>query len=257
MLDKIQRILALCDTEQRVMPPTALYNEGWLLRLALDWFSFHPGIDHILSVPNDATWYSEVLLASPFLTRVRGDRLAESYTHADAVIGQFAIGNSGRGDLVLLENTRHFVVVEAKLHSKLSTGTKNAPGYDQAARNVACMAHILSIIGTPPDMLNRLGFIVLAPESQISRGTFEQQLSRDSLYAKVKARVAAYNDPQRELWFTDWFLPMLKRMQVVAISWEAIADVIGTSDPDTATGFRAFYEQCLVYNGLVKTGPPS
>jgi hypothetical protein len=32
-------MLELCATENTLFPPTILYNEGWMLRLILDWFS--------------------------------------------------------------------------------------------------------------------------------------------------------------------------------------------------------------------------
>lgn len=250
-------MLELCDTDQRVMPPTELYNEGWMLRLTLDWFASHPDVDHLLAVPSDAVWYSEALLASRFLPRERGDQLAESYTHADGAIGHFGIGGSGAGDLVLLAGARHFVVTEAKLQSKLSSGTKNASGYDQAARNVACMAHILSVKGPRPEKMDRLGFAVLAPASQISLGVFEKELTKESLRAKVEARVATYRDSARDAWFTDWFLPTLDQVQVVAVSWEEIADVIGEVAPDGSDAFRVFYQRCLAYNGLGGSGTPA
>ena len=37
----VARILLACGTEASVLPPTALYNEGWLLRLTLEALS-HP-----------------------------------------------------------------------------------------------------------------------------------------------------------------------------------------------------------------------
>lgn len=234
------------------MPPTELYNEGWLLRLVLDWFSRHPETEHPLSVPADGRWYSEALLASQFLPRWRGDPLAESYTHADAAIGHFDIGNSGEGDLLLRPNARHFVVVEAKLGSRLSGGTKNAPGYDQAARNVACTAHTLSRCGRRPEETSRLGFFVVAPASQISRGVFDHQLSKGSIREKVSQRVAAYQDPDREAWLRDWFNPALDQMGVEAISWEEVLNRIGEKDPESTEAMRTFYLGCLKYNRLDK-----
>jgi hypothetical protein len=257
VLERIQRMLERCDTDDRVMPPTELFNEGWLLRLTLDWFSLHPEVGHVLSVPRGARWYSEALLASRFLPRTRGDHLAESYTHADGVIGHFEIGNSGEGDLTLKHDAQQFVVVEAKLRSKLSAGTKNAPEYDQAARNIACMAHILSIEGPRPEMMERLGFVVLAPASQIERGVFQEQLSADSIRKKVTKRVAAYQDPERDAWLAEWFLPMLERIDVAALSWEEIADFIGQHEEEVSKAFRTFYDCCLEHNRLERTEPPT
>jgi hypothetical protein len=56
-----------------------------------------------------------------------------------------------------------FVVIEAKMFSNLSRGTKNALEYDQAARNVACMAHTIAKSGIQVDDLKSVGFFVIAP----------------------------------------------------------------------------------------------
>ena len=56
----------------------------------------HGGDRYPLSPLPEARWFSEAWLASAFLPRFRGDRLAESRTHADAVVGHFTIGNPGR-----------------------------------------------------------------------------------------------------------------------------------------------------------------
>jgi hypothetical protein len=41
MFNQIIKMLQTCDTDQGVLPPTEVYNEGWMLRLILDWFSRH------------------------------------------------------------------------------------------------------------------------------------------------------------------------------------------------------------------------
>jgi len=38
MLETITGILNRCGLPDSVIPPTELYNEGWMLRLVLDWF---------------------------------------------------------------------------------------------------------------------------------------------------------------------------------------------------------------------------
>lgn len=250
MFERIKDILERSDTNERVMPPTELYNEGWLLRAALDWFAEHPAVSHELTVPEGARWYSEALLPSQFLARWRGDPLTETYTHADGAVGQFRIGESGAGDLALDGSAKHFVVLEAKLNSKLSSGIKNAPGYDQAARNVACMGHIIALAGCRPETAETLGFFVVAPASQIERGLFEQQLTKESIEQKVSQRVAAYEDAERKAWFDEWFAPMLERMQVATISWEDVLAAIAAVDEPSGRSFAEFYARCLRYNRL-------
>ena len=48
-IDRISEMLRWSDGESKVFPPTLLYNEGWLLRLILDWFSTHEVKDHPIS----------------------------------------------------------------------------------------------------------------------------------------------------------------------------------------------------------------
>ncbi len=71
---------------------------------------------------------------SQFLPRFRGDPLAEGWTNADGCIDHFHI-NERKGDLILDAGAEHFVVVEAKMGSGLSSGTTRALGYNQAARS--------------------------------------------------------------------------------------------------------------------------
>ena len=85
-------------------------------------------------------WYSEGLLSSPFLARTRPDNLAEGYTHADIALGSFSVDSSNRGDISIESDDGIFGVIEAKMGSQLSPGTRNAPDYDQASRNLACIA---------------------------------------------------------------------------------------------------------------------
>jgi hypothetical protein len=127
----------------RPFPPTLLYNEGWFLRLVLDWFSRHDVQGHPLSFGAGARWFSEALLPSAFLARHRGDRLAESWTHADGVVGHFLIGEGGKALLRLAPEAGQLLVLEAKLFRGLSPGVTKARYYDQAARTVACMAEVL------------------------------------------------------------------------------------------------------------------
>lgn len=130
MYPAIVEILSRCGTEAAVLPPTQLYNEGWLLRLVLDRLAQSKQGDHPPSLEPGAIWYSEALLPSRFLPTRRGDTLAESFTHADGVVGHFRVRSGLRGDVELLPQPAQFMVIEAKLGSSLSAGTKNAPAYD-------------------------------------------------------------------------------------------------------------------------------
>jgi len=147
MLEIIKVLLEELDSDKKHMPPTILYNEGWLLRVILWYLSQYQIKDLPFSFCNGADWYSEGLLRSPFLPVYRGDELAESYTHADGIIGNIAVGGVGQSDIRLIDPYEQFIVLEAKLYSRLSGGTTRAPGYNQAARNIACMAEVVKRSG--------------------------------------------------------------------------------------------------------------
>lgn len=228
-------------------PPTILYNEGWLLRLVIDWFSESGVTDHPLSFPKDGHWFSEARLSSAFLPRFRGDPLAESHTNADGVIGHFTIGSRGKTDLALTPNATHFVVLEAKLYSGLSKGVAHAKYYDQAARNVACMAKVLSLANCKPQSFTQLGFYVLAPEDQIKSRTFSSHLDKQSIKAKVIRRILSYKG-ERDDWFKDWFKPTLEVIDIRSISWESILDIIIGRDSKIGGSLKKYYSRCLTLN---------
>ena len=247
MLHALTRILSGCGGETPLMPPTEVYNEGWMLRLVLDWLDRNRTLVHPLSFAPDARWYSEALLASRFLPLARGDTRAEGYTHADGVVGHFTVTPGIRSEAVLLPGARQLMVIEAKMGSPLSEGTKNAAAYDQAARNVACIAHMLGAAGVRPDSFSCLSFCVVAPASQIESGTFGDLVTKASIESKVRQRVASYGGVH-DAWFEDIFRPTLDRIDLKLLSWEAILDAL----PDAADvdDLHRFYAQCRRFNPL-------
>ncbi len=228
-----------------------------MLRLVLDWFDRNRQAEqHELGFEPGATWYSEALLPSRFLPLVRGDSLAESFTHADGVIGHFRVQSGDRGDAALIAEPKQFVVTEAKLGSSLSVGTKNAPTYDQAARNVACMAFMLGDASVKPESLRRLAFYVLAPQKQIESGIFGALVSKESIRSQVEARIASYGERHHE-WFSSVFVPTLERIDVDVLAWERVLEPIAKSSEGPA--FKAFYAKCLKFNPgrLKRAGNPA
>lgn len=245
---RIEALLKSCETDFPLMPPTQLYNEGWMLRLTVDRFA---SIDlknepHPLAVPSECRWYSDALLPSAFIAKSRGDSRAESWTHADGVIGHFDIGNGAKGNLTLLTDAKHFVVLEAKMFSKLSAGVKNATYFNQAARNVACMAEVLKHAGRSATEFKALGFYVLAPRSQIQGGIFDEHLAKDSIRRVVEKRVAEFGGKQNK-WLSEWFLPTHAKLDIKAISWEDLIAFLAERDPD-AEQLIVFYRRCLEFN---------
>lgn len=223
MIERVAHLLALCQGDASVMPPTELFNERWLLRLALDWYSGQPPSASLLAFEDNARWYSEGLLASPFLARFRGDPLAEGYTHADGITGHFNTTPGERSEIRARGDATQLVVVEAKMGSPLSPRTQNAPDYDQAARNSACLAHLIEQPGCMPDELSRFAFYVIAPRSQVENGVFGARVSKESIYEKVQARVAMYEGTKDD-WFEKVFIPALKHLSIDVVAWEDIVE---------------------------------
>ena len=250
-IQRIARMLADCRSDTRVFPATDLYNEGWMLRLVLDWFASRPGIEHDLAFSLEDRWYSEALLPSAFLPRFRGDPLAESWTHADGVIGRFRIGAKGDGDLSLSPDSTRLVVTEAKMFSKLSSGVKNAAFFNQAARNVACIAEVIRLAQSIPDEMEQIGFFVIAPQSQIDSGTFSSLVQKDAIREVVAKRVAAYESEDRNRWFEESFVPLLDKIRIGEISWEALVMLISEHDPDFGPELADFYAKCIDFNQFV------
>jgi hypothetical protein len=240
MHERISHILGSAGNGSAPIRPTELFNEGWMLRLLLDYLSTNPVDGHPFSFFEGARWFSEALLPSAFLARRRGDELAEGWTNADGVVGHFAISLAAKGDLTLSPQAKQFVVIEAKMYSELSPGVKRCADYDQAARNVACMAEVLSRAQRPPAAVERLAFLVVAPESEISRGIFNKRVEKLGIRAAVEARVRAYAG-DRDEWLTSKFAATLDAIEVKLISWEEALQGL----PDE---FRQFYRSCLKYN---------
>lgn len=226
--------------------PTELYNENWLLKLALHQASKMNDASFPLGFKPSSTWFSESLLPTAFKARYQGDQLSESRTNADGVIGHFSIGTKGKADLDLHPDALQFTVVEAKIGSPLSPGIKNDRNYDQAARTVACMAEVIALSKIDPAKLERLDFIVLAPRYSIENGIFANEMEPSSIRSKVRKRVAAYGG-EHDDWFVDRFEPILERIQLCVLSWEDTIKWIGRTKPTVASDLFEFYELCLDY----------
>jgi len=84
-------LLESFDLDSPNFPPTLIYNEGWMLRILLDWFSKNQNIEHTFKYHKSSKWFSEAQLPTPFHARYRRDNLAEKRTKADGIIGQFDI----------------------------------------------------------------------------------------------------------------------------------------------------------------------
>lgn len=247
LIDRIQKMLMASGDSSRNFPATILYNEGWLLRLVLEWFSEQADDTHPLRFVSGARWFSEGLLPSQFLRGAVGNRLAEGWTHADGVIGHFGFSGS-TAEVRLAADATQMTVTEAKLFAELSPGVSHACYFDQAARNVACLAEVLHRAGRHPDQFTSLGFLVLAPAEQINAGVFEKEMTKQSIRDKVSRRVSEYGDSGKDQWLLEWFLPILAKARIECISWESIIHHVNSLDPRFGADLSEFYNLCLQFN---------
>lgn len=245
IFDRIGTLLRGCSTDSSHLPPTYLYNEGWMLRLIMDWFdqAGSTAHGHRLAISPDGEWGSEVLLPTTFKAQHRGDPRAESATHADGVIGHFNLRNGTKRGLELRAEGTQLVILEAKMFSGFSAGTKNAPAFNQAARSVACVAEVLRRAGRSPLKIDILAFHVLAPASQITLGRFDPFLEKNSIRTQVAKRAADY-DGTLDAWLASWFLPTMDKIEIRAISWEELIRDITHVDP-YGRQLNDFYQHCL------------
>ena len=246
-MDRVRSMLEACEGGAPAFPPSTLFGEHWLLRVVVDWFERHGGDRYPMSPGPGARWFSEAWLPSAFLPRYRGDALGESRTHADAAVGHFRIGDPGTSGLTLADEARQFVLIEAKLFNRLSSGVKNAPSFDQAARSVACMAEVLRRSAREPSAMDDLAFLVLAPQGRIDDGVFARDTAAEAIRAKVRRRVEAYAGG-RDAWLADWFEPTLDRVDVRCLAWEEVIETIAFHDPATGQAIDSFYGKCLHFN---------
>ncbi len=252
---RIFEMLCAANSVDRKFPATIFYNEGWLLRVVLDWLAREPLRGCRLDFASAARWFSEALLPSQFLARARSDHLAEGWTHADGIIGHVTIGSGALANAALAKDASQFIVIEAKLFSPLSPSVTHAPAFDQAARNVACIAEMLCRARRQPNRLSSLGFFVLAPAEQIvEKKLFSPLLSKESINEKVTRRVSQYDGSregeEKRRWFQEWFMPTLEHVEVAAISWEEIIKAIQEKDARFGAELSSFYDECREFNRI-------
>ena len=240
--------------------PTFLYNEGWMLRLVLNWFSKNRGdAGYLISFDKDAKWFSEGRLETIFANE-KGFKIGENYTVADGAYGNIVIGTQeaktggndidakGISDIRLKRGCRQFVTIEAKMFSGFSKGVTNAPSYDQVARYVANMTYVVSKDVTNMDNIKDLAFYAFLPCKQKSKPNIKKYILKEHIKEEVKKRVDDYKKcksyPEKEKWFNTLFEPLLKKIKIDLISWEDILEYIRGVDKESHEMLNEFYKLC-------------
>lgn len=248
MLNHILDILSKAGEDDSNIRPTELYNEGWLLRLTLSAAQAGQLHQREFELFADSTWFCEALLPTQFKAKRGGDNLAETRTHADAAVGHIKVGSKGKADLTLQKDPTQLCIFEAKMYSRLAPGTTNFQDYNQAARNVACIAELISTQQAHVSAFQHLAFYVLTPADASTNHETHEYLKKNRIEEAVRRRVEAYRGRDdyeaKNTWFEECFMPTLKRIEIALLHWEHVVQ----ENPDLI----AFLDKCRMLNSKSK-----
>lgn len=242
-MNSLLEIIESIDSPNSKINPTDIYNEGWMTRL----FVYY-SIKDKLKVENIdystvSNWCAEAVISSPFQPRKRMDNMGEGFTHADMAIGDFKVDFSDNGEIKLMENAKLFGIIEAKMGSNLSQGTKNAPNYNQASRNLAC----ISAKTAKTEECNTF-FGVVAPEIKIKHHKLEEQLNKNFLLKQIRDRFEMYPKEYRQEKKMEAVLEKAMKTNVWCLSYEQWLEKFTNSD--TIEELSTFYEKAKKWNKI-------
>lgn len=137
-MDDIVEIINSIETDKPNINPTEIYNEDWMTRILVK-----KSIESKLKIKNIdfsriRNWTSEALISSPF---IQAPNHKEGYTHVDMALGDFIVNYDKRGQIIINKDAEIFGILEAKMKSNLSQVTKYVENYNQASRNIVCIAN--------------------------------------------------------------------------------------------------------------------
>jgi hypothetical protein len=225
-----------------LFPETLIFNESWLLRaVLLAWKAGggRSGLD-FLPFPGDARLYSEGQLYTPFTTRFRGDKQAESHTHVDGIAGHLLL--AGKSGIALEQDFKYIAAFEAKMYSPLAGGVTHAPAYDQISRTAACIVNAVLRTGRQDGYAAHL--VVLYPEDSrsIDPARYTQAAIADQIAARTQAYLEAGGPGRDRGSFAEGWQSVFQNLQIWFVSWEEALAKIASDDLDR------FYELCKQFN---------
>ena len=251
-------------------PRTLVLNEGWLLRLALEWHHAHKGQgQELLRVENGETWFSEGIPRSPFRPAENAPGAGEGRTHIDGVIGRFAIRPNTKAGIVLQQEASRLVVIEAKIASPIGRWTQNTPpparaDYDQIARTAATALWALwrggeadaGADGVPLRNNATLSVLLVAPESGCDTSVLRfRERTEQARRARVRRGIEAWLEAlNHEGPLAAWWVAALDcletRTTIELVSWQEIAAAITASDRDGGEKYETLLNRCLGAHGI-------
>jgi cyclophilin family peptidyl-prolyl cis-trans isomerase len=229
-------IETICDLNllSAKINPTIIYNEGWMIRLLVIESMLEKikiGSIDFEKLANK-NWSSEALIGNPFLDSKVINR--ENHTHCDIILGDFKVDFEKSGAIELNETPEFLGIIEAKMKSGLSQGTTNAPNYNQASRNVCCLAH------TTQNTNCSTFFIIVAPQKKINK-KIETQIKE--IKSQIEKRFAHSGmDYPKEI------KNKVDNCEISIISYEDWIEKI--KEKAERECIYNFYKKCLEYNKI-------
>ena len=222
------------------MNPTEIYNEGWMTRLLVH-YSVQENITiQEIDFKELKNWTSEGLISSPF---IKASKLREGYTHADMALGDFEIDFEKRGQINVKKNAKLFGILEAKMKSPLSKGTRHVPQYNQASRNIACIAY--NTIGKD----TKIFFGVVAPEITLTNHKIAEKLHPDNFKKEIRSRFAKHKEKNlTEAESEEATLAKLESIRTFVLSYEDWIQAF--EGKDCYNELSSFYGLCKKWNRI-------
>lgn len=238
MNNKIINIIQSIENAHPNVNPTVIYNEGWMIRLlVLTSIQEKVKLD-IIDFSSILNWTSEALISSPF---INANKYREGYTHADIAIGDFKVDYSNRGEIEILTDTKLFGIIEAKMGSNLSQGTTHAKDYNQASRNLVCIAH-----NTIDKHDCKTFFYVVAPASKLKDHEIEGQIELDVVKKQVSHRFEMHKSETDIYSLKEQIIEKIENCVIKAISYEEWINQFKNSSAHN--DLQNFYEKAKKWN---------
>jgi len=226
-----------------LFPETLIFNEGWLLRLVLrEWLAASGGSQlGFLPFPDGVTVYSEGQLYTPFKARSRGDKLAESHTHVDGIVGDFSITDTKSG-IVLKSDFRYIAAFEAKLYAPIARGVTNAPWYDQVSRTAACLINSILLANPRGSYAAHLAVLYAEDKQRIDPSLYTKDYVEKQITKRLQGFLETREPGDVVERFARGWTDVLDVLQIHFHTWEEVLAEFGSEDLDK------FYKRCKRFN---------
>lgn len=224
-----------CSQDSHPFPSREFFNQIWLLRRVLDWFSKHILEGHVLGFSGNACWFSHGRLPNslgePVLT--------------DGVIGSIAVDENEGCLLSLRFSALDFTVVRGALADLVGPEEEA----DRLAKTVLGMAQVMREGKRRPEEMDRLALCYLLPERRMAELDVEGLLDSQRIADRVEEWIRTSQNVDQD-WYEDCFRPVLEHLSLSVSSWEQVLGEISEQDPSEGDRLKRFYERSLRVAGL-------